>query len=144
MINITDLSQLKITRVRPWSICFDYDNKHYLIHGSSELGEGEWQELYERELDANGKYNLMHIKNCAYAKERVADDYIKQQRGHTIVYCNIDKEYFAYKLTKRGFATGILESKVREEEKHIARVQKQIKKYEEKIQQLRHEIQNLR
>lgn len=144
MINITDLSHLKITRVRPWSICFDYDDKNYLIHGSSELGEGEWQELYERALDANGKYKLTHIINCAYAKERVADDYIKQQQGHTIVYRNIDKEYFAYKLTKRGFATGILESKVQEEERHIERVQKQIKEYEEKIQQLRHEIRDLR
>ena len=65
MINITDISLLKITRVRPWSICFDYDNKHYLIHGSSEMGEGSWQELYKRDLDVNGKYKLTHLKNCA-------------------------------------------------------------------------------
>ena len=144
MINITDISLLKITRVRPWSICFDYDNKHYLIHGSSEMGEGSWQELYKRDLDVNGKYKLTHLKNCSYAKEVVADDYIKQQPGKTIVYQNVDKEYFAYKLTKRGFATGVMENKIKEEEKHIAKVQRQIKKYEEKIRQLRYEISGLR
>lgn len=144
MINITDFSLLKITRVREWSICFDYDGKHYLIHGSYEMGEGSWQELYERELDKNGKYNLTHLKNCAYAKDDVADDYIKKQQGKTIVYSHIDKGYFAYKLTKRGFATGVMERVVQEEEKHIAKVEKQIKKYEEKIRQLRYEIGGLR
>lgn len=143
MINITNLSLLKITRVRPWSILFNYGDKHYLIHGSYEMGEGSWQELYERELDANGKYNLLRLKTVN-GDDNVKQDYIKRQRGNTIVYRNIDKEYFAYKLTKRGFATGNMESKVKEEQKHIDRVEKQIKKYEEKIRQLRFEISGLR
>lgn len=144
MINITDLSLLKITRVRPWAILFDYGDEHYLIHGSYEFGESSWQELYKRELDKNGKYNLTHLKNCPYADDNVSYDYIKSQRGNTIVYKNIDKENFAYKLTKRGFATGIMENKVIEEQKHINKVEKQIKKYEEKIRQLRNEIAGLR
>ena len=143
MINITDLSLLKITRVRPWSILFDCGDKHYLIHGSYEMGEGSWQELYERELDANGKYNLHRLKTVN-GDDDVKYDYIKRQRGNTVVYKNIDKEYFAYKLTKRGFATGIIENKVKEEQKHIDKVEKQIKKYEEKIRQLRNEIAGLR
>lgn len=143
MLNITDFSLLKITRVRTWSICFDYDNKHYLIHGSYEMGEGSWQEFYERELDANGRYNLIRLKT-SNGDDDVAYDYIKRQRGKTIVYKNIDKEHFAYKLTKRGFAYGIMSNKVKEEEKHIAKVEKQIKKYEEKIRQLRYEIRGLR
>lgn len=143
MINITDLSLLKITRVRPWSILFDYGDKHYLIHGSYEMGEGSWQELYERELDANGKYNLLRLKTVN-GDDDVKQDYIERQRGNTIVYKNIDKEYFAYKLAKRGFATGIMENKVKEEQKHIDKVEKQIKKHEEKIRQLRSEISGLR
>ena len=143
MINITDFSLLKITRARPWSICFDYGDKHYLIHGSYEMGEGSWQELYERELDANGKYNLLHLKTVN-GDDDVKQDYIERQRGNTIVYKNIDKEYFAYKLTKRGFATGIMENKVKEEQKHRDRVEKQIKKYQEKIWQLKNEIAELR
>lgn len=144
MINITDFSLLKITRVRPWSICFDYEDKHYLIHGSYEMGEGSWQELYERELNECGKYKLTCLKSCGYAKDDVAEDYVKKQQGKTIVYSHIDKGYFAYKLTKRGFATGVMEKVVQEEEKHIAKVEKQIKNYEEKIRQLRYEISGLR
>lgn len=144
MINITDLSLLKITKVKDWAINFDYDSKHYLLHGSSELGEGSWQELYERILDQNGHYELNHINNKPYAEEYVINDYIKGQNGRTIVYRNIDKEYFVYKLTKRGFATGIMEERVKEEEKHIAKIEKQIKKYEEKIRELRQEISGLK
>lgn len=105
MINITDISLLKITKVKPWAICFDYEDKHYLIHGDYELGEGSWQTLYERVLDKNGKYTLTHPKYCPYASDNVVSDYIKKQRGRTVVYRNIDKEYFAHKLVKRGFGT---------------------------------------
>lgn len=143
MINITDLTLLKITRVRPWAILFDYGDKHYLIHGSYEMGEGSWQELYERELDANGKYNLIHLKTVN-GDDNVKYDYIKEQRGNTIVYKNIDKEHFVCKLTRRGFATGIMENKVKGEQKHIAKVEKQIKKYREKIWKLNNEIARLR
>jgi hypothetical protein len=143
VINITALSLLKITRVRPCSICFDYDNKHYLIHGSYEMGEGSWQELYERKLDTNGKYNLLRLKTVD-GDDDVKQDYIKRQRGKTIVYRNVDKAYFSYKLTKRGFATGVMESVVKEEQKHINRVEKQIKKHEEIIRHLRCEIAELR
>ena len=79
-----------------------------------------------------------------YAEEYVSHDYIKRQSGNTIVYKNVDKEFFAYKLTKRGFATGLMENKVSEEQKKIQKVEKQIKKYEEKIRELRNSISNLR
>lgn len=102
-MNIIYLSLLKITKVKPWSICFDYDGKHYLIHGNYELGEGSWQTLYERELDANGKYTLNFIKHCNHGPDNVSRDYIKRQNGNTIVYRNIDKEYFIGKLIDRGF-----------------------------------------
>lgn len=39
MINIQDVSLLKITKVKNWSILFDYDDKHYLLHGVDECGE---------------------------------------------------------------------------------------------------------
>lgn len=144
MLSITDLSLLKITKVKDWAICFDYDGRHFLIHGTSELGEGSGQDFYERILDENGHYELKHIKSKWFEDEYVAYDYIKRQNGKTIVYKNIDKEYFVYKLTKRGFATGIMEEKVKEEAKHITKVEKQIRKYEEKIRLLRSEISMLK
>ena len=43
MINIQDVSLLKITKVRDWSILFDYDGKHYLLHGTGESGENAFK-----------------------------------------------------------------------------------------------------
>ena len=62
MIDIQDLNLLRITKVKEWAICFDYGEKHYLLHGQSEMGEGSWQVLYERTLDECGKYHLERIK----------------------------------------------------------------------------------
>lgn len=144
MIKITDLSLLKITKVKNWSINFDYDGIHYLLHGCSECGEASWQDLYERTLDENGHYELKHLRRKMYSEEYVVYDYIKKQNGKNIVYKNIDKEFFAYKLTKRGFATGLMENRVSEEQKKIQKVEKQIKKYEERIRELRNSIRDLK
>ena len=144
MIDIQDLNLLKITKVKEWAIYFDYGKKHYLLHGQSEMGEGSWQVLYERTINDCGKYHLEKIKERGYAPEYVADDYIKRQKGKTIVYSKIDKEYFAYKMTKRGFAIGIMQQKVEEENQHILSVENQIKELEQKIYELRREIAHLK
>ena len=141
MINIQDVSLLKITKVRDWSILFDYDGKHYLLHGTREIGELDRQELYERNLNQNGKYDLEY-KNSCYGTEYVSRDYIKSKSSKTIVYNQIDKDFFAYKLTKRGFAEGIMEDKVQYENDRIDKIQKQIRIFEYKISELRRTIQD--
>ena len=141
------MSLLRITRVRDWSICFDYDDKHYLLHGQSEAGEASGQEIYERFLDKNGKYELKHIKSKWVINDNVAWDYIRcnyNKRINSIVYSQIDKEFFAYKLTKRGFASGIMEQRVKSEENKIKRVEAQIREYEDRIRELRQSIQKLK
>nr|DAR46291.1 MAG TPA: hypothetical protein [Caudoviricetes sp.] len=141
MINIQDVSLLKITKVRDWSILFDYDGKHYLLHGTGESGEPDRQELYERNLNQNGKYDLEY-KNVCYGTEYVSRDYIKSKSNKTIVYNQIDKDFFAYKLTKRGFAEGIMEDKVQYENDRIDKIQKKIRIFEYKISELRRTIQD--
>lgn len=141
MINIQDVSLLKITKVRDWSVLFDYDGKHYLLHGTGESGEPDRQELYERTLNQNGKYDLEY-KNACYGTEYVSRDYIKSKSNKTIVYNQIDKDFFAYKLTKRGFAKGIMEDKVKYENDRIDKIQKQIRIFEYKISELRRTIQD--
>lgn len=140
------MSLLGITRVRDWSICFDYDDKHYLLHGKSEAGEASGQEFYERFLDENGKYELKHIKSKWFINDNVAWDYIRcnyNKQSNPIVYSQIDKEFFAYKLTKRGFAAGIMEQRVKTEEDKIKDVKAQIREYEDKIRELRQSISKL-
>ncbi len=143
IIDIQDLSLLKITRVRDWAICFDYDDKHYLLHGTSEMGEGSWQDLYERELNEHGRYKLTFIIHSNYGSEYVANDYIKRQSGKTIVYSLIDKHIFAYKLTKRGFATGIFDDVVLKQKEEILKLQAELKGYEDKCRELRNRIREL-
>lgn len=137
MLTIKSLRHLKITKVKPWSIYFDYEGKHYLIHGKSELGEGSWQELYERELDENGKYNLIKLGCCNYATDSVASDYIKAQNGKTTVYSQVDKAYFAYMLTKRGFANGVMEEKVLAVAERVAKINGEIEEHEKAISKLK-------
>lgn len=137
MLHITDLSLLRITKVKPWSICFDYDGKHYLVLGKSELGEGSWQEFYERKLNENGKYNLVKLGCCNYATDSVASDYIKKQAGKTTVYSHINKVYFVYVLTKHGFASGVMEPMVAEVSERKAEIEKIIKAHEKEIALLR-------
>lgn len=133
---------MKITRVRDWSILFDYDGKHYLIHGKYECGEGSWQELYERELDKNGRYNLNYIKNIT-GNEYVFRDYIKDWNKKTIVYSQIDKEYFAYKLVKRGFANGIYEDQVNKDKEKIKALREELEQHERKCREIRNQINEL-
>lgn len=138
MIDIQDASLLRVTRVRDWSLCFDYGNDHYLIHGTSEVGEGQWQDLYKRTLDPNGKYTLRYVKNTWHGGEYVVKDYIKEQKGKTIVYSLVDKEYFAYKLTEMGFATGKYVKKVEmdKKKKELAQLKLELQECNEKIDKL--------
>ena len=102
MFKIEDLSLLKITRIKPWAILFDYDNKHYFLHGKNEEYD-EYQELYERSLDKNGNYTLKFIKGRLGA-ENIKSVYIKNLYGKSMVYSQIDKEFFVKQLVRYGFA----------------------------------------
>ena len=149
-IEIKDLSLLTIKKVKPWSIIVTYDDKEYLIHGGSELGEGDWQDLYERKVDKYGHYELKPLGCKPYASEFVDTDCIrisinskKKYPHRPIVYRDIDKEFFAYKLTKNGFATGIMVDKLVENQKIKKEKEKQIRELEEKITALRREIKDM-
>lgn len=147
LLDIQDLTLLKITYVKEWQIRFDYGDVHYLLHGTEELGEPDRQELYKRTVFQDGKYDLYHIATH-YGSENVCNDYIrirnksKKVFGYydKIVYGHIDKEFFAYKLTKRGFASGIMENKVKEESQRISKIQKQIMELQNQIDELRQQI----
>lgn len=100
-IEMKDLSLLEITKIKPWAIYFDYGNKHYLLHGKAD-GYESIQELYERQLDKNGNYDLIFIKS-RYGRDYLDSGYIKSINRKTIVYNQIDKEYFREQLTRSGF-----------------------------------------
>ena len=101
IIDIQDLSLLKITKVKTWSIYFDYDRKHYLLHETCD-GYEYVHTLYERNINKKGFWTLDFIKSD-YARTSVLNEYIKPLSWQTIVYNQIDKEYFIENLAIHGF-----------------------------------------
>lgn len=67
---ITDLSKLKITKVKNWAIYFNYDNEKYLLHGS--CCDYEYSSNLYKRIPINNKYELVYM-----AGEYTWDDYIK-------------------------------------------------------------------
>src|SRR5574344_1922206 len=104
-LHIIDLDKLKITTVKQWCVNFTYDGVQYFIHDDS--GEDRCMGLYR--------------KPKCYPSEFIKLKYGKRNHNHAIYsdkynvnYNQIDKEYFAIKLTEIGFADSITEQKIRE------------------------------
>ena len=139
-IHITDLDKLKITTVKQWCVNFTYDGVQYFIHDDSD--EDRCMGLYKKPKcnyseRMNGKITLEYpseFVKLKYGKINHSSYYDK----YNINYGQIDKEYFAMKLTKIGFADGIMEQKVREYD--VNKLQKQIDKKLEEIEKLKEKI----
>ena len=109
-IDIQDVSLLKVTKVREWAICFDYNEKGYMLHLYGDDSSNNIA-LYERSVDRTGRWELEYISSERFEKSTI-DGLVGWQPGKTIVYKMIDKKYFALKLTELGFATGVMEQEV--------------------------------
>lgn len=143
MLNITDLNSLEITKVKPWEILFKYDNKHYLLHVSQEEGERATQELYERTLNKYGNYQLNMVNSKYPAESNLEKQYIKNQKGDTIVYKLIDKKYFVFQLTKAGLVTRLFEEELKLYKNSKALYLKLIRNKEKDIMNLRDKLNRL-
>lgn len=132
MLNIEDVDKLKITKVKSWAILFDYDDKHYLLHSDSEEGEGSGQTLYERILNENGNYVLYAVESKWYLEGSLISDYVRLSKtlnriySSTIVYSQLSKRYFAYKLTLNGLACGCMKEIVKRNRDKISDYRAQI------------------
>lgn len=99
---ITDLNKLKITKVKDWAIYFNYDNKKYLLHGSEYEYDYKYS-LYKRKPVSNNRYELETISEKYTNNDYVTNEFIKESSKRTLVYNQIDKEYFVNKLVEWGF-----------------------------------------
>ena len=103
-----DLDKLKITKVKPRLIYFDYDDKHYMIHESG-IGGYYSTSLYERIFDKCG--NVLEYKNifCTDNSLDIAKfigNNFKYNSIHdsiNITHNQIDKSQFVNTLYKYGF-----------------------------------------
>ena len=89
-------NKIKITKTKAWAIYFDYDNKKFLLHESSDCYESSTT-LYER-IFKNGRYELKTIKS--YYGSIFTLKYFSNKKGRT--YKQVDKENFLRKLVYKG------------------------------------------
>lgn len=139
-----DAKQLKITRVRDWSICFDYKGEHYLIKGSSEIGEGQWQTLYRRTLNEHGFWSLETMATSSKGNEYLINDYFSEYKkkfpkARTIVYRYVSRAAFAKHLSRMGLAEGCYERAARKEV-----LQEQIHAYKNQIIEISQKLKETR
>ena len=66
-IHITDLNKLRLYKIKPWAIYFEYDGQKYLIHE----GDDDYEyavTLYKKNINEHGYYELEEIDvNLCYA-----------------------------------------------------------------------------
>lgn len=127
-LNITDLDKLKITKVKPWVVYFTYDGQRYFLHDDSE--EDMCIGLYKK----NDKNIEKFIGTITISKPY---DFIRIKKAikpsKTLVYNQIDKEYFVKKLTKQGIINSLFQ-------KDIDKLNKKISFNKEEIRKLKIEI----
>lgn len=100
---ITDLSKLKITKVKDWAIYFNYDNEKYLLHGSCCDYEYGYN-LYKRIPDiSKNRYKLDCIARDFSDDDCIRHEFTKESVKRGFTYSQIDKEYFVNKLVEWDF-----------------------------------------
>ena len=102
---VEDLKGLKITKVKPWSIYFEYNKQSYILHESSEEYTTSVV-LYKRTLDNEGRYSLEYMNSNIGSLDIVK--YISNY-GSSGAYKHIRKDRFVKQLLSDGFSSGLYE-----------------------------------
>lgn len=135
MLEIKDLSKLKITKVKDWAVYFDYDGEKYLLHGRTEDYEYDIT-LYKRmPLNDKGKYKLEYIFSKISTSDYIKSIYIKYF-SKQMCYKHIDKEYFVKKLTYYGYCYGMYEEYVKNLKRKVDIINSEIEMFENSIRDL--------
>lgn len=123
MLIISNVNDIRIKKVQPWGIHFDYAGKHYFLHRYNDWDNA--LNLYEKtyvidEKHKNGDYYELNCIASKYIDPKCFTDYFvrdsiskrtfsnknkKFSKEGSITYKFIDKYEFAYKLTRVELAT---------------------------------------
>ena len=132
-LNITSLDKLQITKVKPWCINFNYDNKKYFLRTDSD--EDCVMQLYRREPAGKDVYTntLMYsIISCVSSNSLIKSVSTKSN----LVYSQIDKEYFVKKLTEVGLVDSMYSDKYKRYINSRQSIEAQIDELRKKQQEL--------
>ena len=134
MLNIKDINLLKITKVKPWTIYFNYNNTKYLLHGATEDYESSVA-LYERKWNGK-KYDLEYISGYLSCSDNVENEFITYV-GKGKIYSQIDKKRFVSLLEYKGLCKGCFALQVGKNKSLINKNNIKISKLEDEIRLLR-------
>lgn len=128
--HVSKLTDVKITKVKPWAIYFKIKDEHYLLHEHSEGGETSIQ-LYHRELNEFGNWKLDCLVGDFIGQSLLSMIKTISKRGNAvIVYSQIDIKFFVFKLSMKGFITSCLDKEVKKTKKEIEFRKEEIKTLE--------------
>lgn len=134
---IEDVKLIKITKIKPWAINFNYDNKHYLLHTSED--EDCYITLYERELNDKGYWKLNHI--CSRISCVSIMSFIRYNYNTTYKcsapYSHINKRYFVYKLVQNNLLVDTYDKKIKERIEALHNIDVEIQKKNEELSNLK-------
>lgn len=90
-----NLSEIKITKVKPWSVYFQDEKRKYLLHENTD--DDIVTTLYERiDINGKGRYKLKYISSC-YGRRVI--NWCNQQKHP---YSFINRDDFIWELTWVG------------------------------------------
>lgn len=134
ILTIKDLTKLKFTKVKGWKVYFDYEDQHYMLLDDSD--EDAHLSLYRRKID-NGRVKLTWLngKVTSLKVYSIIKD-ISKGRPTSLVYTNIDREYFVKKLVELDFSSGIFEDEYNRNKEQIKMLREQIEQLTKKASEL--------
>jgi hypothetical protein len=137
MLEIKDLSKLKITKYKQWALHFNYDGNKYLLHYST----GDCTQrttLWEKIMYDNNSCRLNYISSkfddCVYD----CGTFISN------VYSHSDKVGLVKYLARHKFVKSYFDKEIESDDKKVAKLRKRIDYHNDKIWELRNEIAKLK
>lgn len=98
IINLNNLDNLKITRIRDWRINFKYNEVLYSLNQHDSMEYEYWIELKNRDTRKLVKEQHGLLDLSAYVRYKGWSN-----NNKNFIYSYIDKEYFVKQLHENGF-----------------------------------------
>lgn len=132
---ITDLSKIKITKLKSWAIYFEYNSDKYLLHESTDDYDTTVT-LYKRiPYNDFGKYELEYLCSKPYM-EIPSIEYNKKKKHRIGTHSQINIEKFVYDMTFDGYFSSKYDEEIAIEKSPIYKKKKQIEKLQKEIELL--------
>lgn len=139
-LNIEDIMQLRITKVTPRKLYFDYEDRHFAI---LDLSDANTSLLYFYERIFTNDHGFVKMRFISFTFKTIGILWfikdVSKRHPRTVTYSNIDCEYFVKALTELGFATGLYADELAEKKQKIDDIRAEIARLNDQIKDINDE-----